>query len=94
MIKSDQFSLLDLIRIECIISDATGLDANALPRRSLDGEFASRIADDMTLDHDDFGLIQSRIIVIQATDFACLTFDRMLVSADLGKAQARGPRFT
>ncbi len=94
MIKSGQVSLLDLIRIEHLIAEATGLNANALPRRSLDGEFARRIANDMMLDHDDVGLIQSKIIVIQATDFACLIFDRMLVSADLGKAQPRGPRFT
>jgi hypothetical protein len=64
VIKSDQFSLLDLIRIEHLIADATGLNANALPRRSLDGEFARRIADDMTLDHHDSGLIRAKIIVI------------------------------
>jgi hypothetical protein len=34
-IKNDRFSFLDLLRIERIISGATGLDANALPRRRI-----------------------------------------------------------
>lgn len=43
-----KFSLLDLIGIEHVIADATGLNANALLRRSLDGAFARTIVDDLT----------------------------------------------
>ncbi len=48
VVKNDKFSLLDLIGIEHLISDATGLQANAQLRRSIQGDFARTIADDMT----------------------------------------------
>ena len=41
------FSLLNLIGVEPIIEDATGLHAQATMRRSLPAEFAQRIADDI-----------------------------------------------
>jgi predicted nucleotidyltransferase len=41
------FSLLNLIGVEHIIGDATGLHAQATMRRSLPAEFAQRIADDI-----------------------------------------------
>jgi predicted nucleotidyltransferase len=41
------FSLLDLIGVQHIISDATGIQTHAEMRRSLEPRFASRIADDV-----------------------------------------------
>lgn len=41
------FSLLNLIGVEHIIEDATGLPAQATMRRSLPPRFAERIADDV-----------------------------------------------
>lgn len=41
------FSLLNLIDVEHIIEDATGLHAQATMRRSLPPRFAQRIADDI-----------------------------------------------
>jgi predicted nucleotidyltransferase len=41
------FSLLNLIGVEHIIEDATGLEAQATLRRSLTPRFAQRIADDI-----------------------------------------------
>jgi predicted nucleotidyltransferase len=41
------FSLRNLIGVEHIIGDATGLHAQATMRRSLPAEFAQRIADDI-----------------------------------------------
>ncbi|RZN30087.1 nucleotidyltransferase domain-containing protein [Bradyrhizobium sp. Leo121] len=41
------FSLLNLIGVEHIIEDATGLQAQATTRRSLDPRFAQHIADDI-----------------------------------------------
>ena len=41
------FSLLNLIDVEHIIGDATGLQAQATMRRSLLPRFAQRIADDI-----------------------------------------------
>jgi uncharacterized protein len=47
-IKDDiDFSLLDLIGVEHIITDATGLKTQAEMRRSLEPRFAERIADDI-----------------------------------------------
>ncbi len=45
---NDKFSLLDLIGIEHVITDTTGLNANALLRRSLDQAFAQTIANELT----------------------------------------------
>ena len=45
---NDKFSLLDLIGIEHVIADATGLNANALLRRSLDAQFTHTITNDLT----------------------------------------------
>src|SRR5262249_17454270 len=42
-----KFSLLDLIGVEHIIEDATGLRAQATMRRSLEPRMAKRIADDI-----------------------------------------------
>jgi len=42
-----KFSLLNLIGVEHIIKDATGLPAQATMRRSLDPHMAERIADDI-----------------------------------------------
>ena len=42
-----RFSLLNLIGVEHIIKDATGLAAQATMRRSLDPRMAERIADDV-----------------------------------------------
>ena len=42
-----RFSLLNLIGVEHIIGDATGLQAQATMRRSLPPPFAERIADDI-----------------------------------------------
>lgn len=39
-----KFSLLDLVGIEHIVSDATGIPANAFMRRSLDKQFQIEIA--------------------------------------------------
>lgn len=41
------FSLLDLVGIEHVIKDATGLETQAEMRRSLEPRFAERIADDI-----------------------------------------------
>ena len=41
------FSLLNLIGVEHVIEDATGLHAQATMRRSLPPTFAQRIADDI-----------------------------------------------
>jgi predicted nucleotidyltransferase len=41
------FSLLNLIGVEHIIEDATGLPAQASMRRSIPDRFAQRIADDL-----------------------------------------------
>jgi uncharacterized protein len=41
------FSLLNLIDVQHIIEDATGLQAQATMRRSLPPRFAQRIADDI-----------------------------------------------
>ena len=41
------FSILDLIGVEHIIQDATGLPAQATMRRSMPSRFAERIADDI-----------------------------------------------
>jgi uncharacterized protein len=47
-IKDDiKFSLLDLIGVQHIIKDATGLETQAEMRRSLEPRFAERIADDI-----------------------------------------------
>jgi predicted nucleotidyltransferase len=43
-----RFSLLNLIGVEHIIKDVTGLPAQATMRRSLDPHMAERIADDIT----------------------------------------------
>jgi uncharacterized protein len=42
-----RFSLLDLIGVEHIVGDATGLTAQAIMRRSLQAPFAERIAQDI-----------------------------------------------
>jgi len=42
-----RFSLLDLIGVEHIIEDATGLNAQATMRRSIPTAFAERIADNI-----------------------------------------------
>jgi uncharacterized protein len=42
-----KFSLLDLIGVEHIVRDATGLETQASMRRSLDPRMAERIADDI-----------------------------------------------
>jgi predicted nucleotidyltransferase len=42
-----RFSMLDLIGVEHIIEDATGLDVHATMRRSLDPRMAQRIAEDI-----------------------------------------------
>jgi predicted nucleotidyltransferase len=42
-----RFSLLDLVGVESIITDATGLQTRAEMRRSLEPRFATRIADDV-----------------------------------------------
>jgi uncharacterized protein len=41
------FSLLNLVGVEHIIKDATGLNAQAEMRRSIEPRFAERIADDL-----------------------------------------------
>lgn len=41
------FSLLNLVGVEQIIKDATGLNAQAEMRRSIEPRFAQRIADDL-----------------------------------------------
>jgi uncharacterized protein len=41
------FSLLDLVGVEHIIKDATGLNAQAEMSRSIEPHFAQRIADDL-----------------------------------------------
>ena len=47
-VKPDEpFSLLDLIGVQHIIDDATGLQTQAAMRRSLPPRFAQRIADDI-----------------------------------------------
>ena len=42
-----KFSLLDLIGVQHVIRDATGLETQAEMRRSLEPRFAQRIADDI-----------------------------------------------
>lgn len=42
-----KFSLLDLIGVEQIIRDATGIQTQAEMRRSIEPRFASRISDDV-----------------------------------------------
>jgi len=42
-----KFSLLDLIGVQRVIKDATGLETQAEMRRSLEPRFAERIADDI-----------------------------------------------
>jgi hypothetical protein len=42
-----KFSLLDLIGVQHVIRDATGLETQAEMRRSLEPRFAERIADDI-----------------------------------------------
>jgi len=42
-----KFSLLDLVGVQHIVEDATGLEAQAEMRRSLEPRFAKRIADDV-----------------------------------------------
>ena len=42
-----KFSLLDLIDVEHIIKDATGIETQATMRRSIEPRFAGRIADDI-----------------------------------------------
>jgi uncharacterized protein len=46
--KDDKFSLLDLIGIEHLISDATGLQASAQIQQGIAGDLARTIADDVT----------------------------------------------
>jgi uncharacterized protein len=41
------FSLLDLVGVQHIIKDATGLETQAEMRRSIEPRFAKRIADDL-----------------------------------------------
>jgi predicted nucleotidyltransferase len=41
------FSLLNLVGVQHIIEDATGLPTQASMRRSIDDDFAERIADDI-----------------------------------------------
>jgi hypothetical protein len=41
------FSLLDLVGVQHIIRDATGIETQAEMRRSIDARFAKRIADDV-----------------------------------------------
>ena len=41
------FSLLDLVSVQHIIKDATGLETQAEMRRSIEPRFANRIADDL-----------------------------------------------
>jgi len=41
------FSLLDLIGVEHMVEEATGISANALMRRSLERDFAAAIANDV-----------------------------------------------
>lgn len=41
------FSLLDLIGVEHVVEEATGISANALMRRSLERNFATAIASDV-----------------------------------------------
>jgi predicted nucleotidyltransferase len=45
--EDSSFSLLNLIGVEHIIEDATGLPAQAMMRRSLEPKMAERITDDI-----------------------------------------------
>ncbi len=45
--RGSSFSLVDLVGIEQIISDALGIPANAFMRRNLDHEFSSSIESDV-----------------------------------------------
>ena len=45
--ENAKFSLLNLVGVQHIISDATGIQAHAEMRRSIEPRFASRIADDV-----------------------------------------------
>jgi len=42
-----RFSILDLVGVEHIVSDTTGLAANAVMRRSLEDHFRQAIADEI-----------------------------------------------
>ena len=42
-----KFSLLDLIGIEHLVSDSTGLSANAILKRGLDSKFSKSISSDV-----------------------------------------------
>jgi hypothetical protein len=44
---NSKFSLLNLVGVQHIVEDATGLKAQATMRRSLDPRMAARIADDI-----------------------------------------------
>jgi uncharacterized protein len=48
LVPDDKFSLLDLIGVEHLISDAIGIQTSAQLRRSVKGEFAQSIATDVT----------------------------------------------
>ena len=45
--RNANFSLLDLVGVEHIIKDVTGLNAQAEMRRSIEPRFAQRISDDV-----------------------------------------------
>lgn len=45
--EDSRFSLLDLIGVEHIVGDTTGLPANAVMRRSLDAELKANIEPDI-----------------------------------------------
>ena len=44
---SHKFSILNLVGVEHIVADSTGLPANAFMRRSLDASFKSSISSDV-----------------------------------------------
>jgi len=46
-LRAEGVTLLDLVGVEHIIEDATGLRAQATTRRSLEPKMAERIADDI-----------------------------------------------
>lgn len=45
--SAEPFSLLDLVGVERVLSEATGVKVNAVMRRSLDEPFRDRIAADI-----------------------------------------------
>lgn len=47
VVDNAKFSLLDLIGVEHVLTNATGIKVNALMRRSLDGPFKARIERDI-----------------------------------------------